>query len=583
MLTIISINSKTFNEAEYIIYLLKKIRKYSSRIVACISVNADTRLLYRLQGMVDEVYSYATDIDINRYRDVILNKYGWDLVYGFERVLLLNDSCFGPFYSLDEFFYKVDDVDFWGITEHGPMIFDYPEGEKRYSRFLQSYFLVINSRMLNSTAFREYLEILPIFDAYEDAAAGFEYVFTSHFENLGFRWKAQIYTRDLEAENPRFFQSPILFNLRELIIERKYPFIPKICFILDRETVQAHDIDNYLMEILDYVENNSDYDIEMIYNNLIRSMDIHDILVNLNLNYVIKEKEENNEDVKIGVFAYLFYPDLFSYSLKKLSYLPLDSDIYVATNNLEKIEILRNMVKEIMPEHSVKIIIHSKRGRDISALLLTFKNYILNYDLACFIHDKKSSQLDYTTVGKAFNQWIWENMLCSCGYINGVINLFETNRHLGYLAPPPVYHSTYFKTSLDTWTICFDATKDLAKRIGINLKMDRTKGPDFLGSAFWFRPVALKKLLEYNFKENDFPEEPMPPDGSFNHAMERIFPYIVQNAGYMSGIIMTNDYAAVNYNNYRENINHIMNLIRRRVESVDTSTAYTTIRTLERN
>ena len=582
MLTIISINIRNVNEAEYIMYLLRELRKYSNKIVACISAEADTRLSVSLQGMVDVVYSYDTNIDINRYRDVIVNKLGWELVREFERVLMLNDSCFGPLYSLDAFFYEVNDVDFWGVTEHGPMIFDYPKGTVNCSRFLQTYFLVINNRMLNSAEFKDYIESLPNFNTYEAAATGFEYSFTSYFENLGFEWKAQIDTRDLEAENPRFFQSPILFNLYELITERKFPFIPRVCFTLDKETILVHDIDNHLKEILEYVETNSDYDIDLIYNNLIRTMDIHDILVNLNLNYVVMEKEEKNDGVKLGIFAYLFYPELFSYSLKKLSSLPLDADIYIATNNLEKVETLRNMVNESMNEHRVKIMIHSKRGRDISALLLTFGDYVLNYDLACFIHDKKSSQLDYTTAGKAFNCWIWENMLHSRRYINGVVNLFENNKHLGYLAPPPVYHSTYFKTSLDTWTICYDATTDLAKRIGVNLNLNRKKGPDLLGSAFWFRPVALKKLLEFNFKETDFPEEPLPLDGSFNHAMERIFPYIVQEAGYISGIIMTNGYAAVNYNNYRENINRIMNLISARDESVNTATFYTTIMTLER-
>lgn len=54
-------------------------------------------------------------------------------------------------------------------------------------------------------------------------------------------------------------------------------------------------------------------------------------------------------------------------------------------------------------ENNVKVILIENRGRDVSALLVGTKDFIMDYDYVCFVHDKKVTQLSPQTVGAGFH------------------------------------------------------------------------------------------------------------------------------------------------------------------------------------
>lgn len=63
------------------------------------------------------------------------------------------------------------------------------------------------------------------------------------------------------------------------------------------------------------------------------------------------------------------------------------------------------------------------------------------------------------------------------------------------------------------------------------------------GSVFWFRVKALAPLFDHGWKHEDFPPEPLPQDGTISHAIERIYPFVAQGAGYYPAQAMSVDYA----------------------------------------
>lgn len=63
------------------------------------------------------------------------------------------------------------------------------------------------------------------------------------------------------------------------------------------------------------------------------------------------------------------------------------------------------------------------------------------------------------------------------------------------------------------------------------------------GSVFWFRVKALAPLFDHGWKHEDFPPEPLPQDGTISHAIERIYPFVAQGAGYYPAQAMSADYA----------------------------------------
>ena len=71
-----------------------------------------------------------------------------------------------------------------------------------------------------------------------------------------------------------------------------------------------------------------------------------------------------------------------------------------------------------------------------------------------------------------------------------------------------------------------------------------------LGTMFWFRPQALRKLFEHPWRYEDFTQEPVPVvDGDMMHAVERIYPFVAQDAGYYSAWGLTDAFARLEITN----------------------------------
>jgi lipopolysaccharide biosynthesis protein len=61
----------------------------------------------------------------------------------------------------------------------------------------------------------------------------------------------------------------------------------------------------------------------------------------------------------------------------------------------------------------------------------------------------------------------------------------------------------------------------LAGRLGLGATPEHFMFP--VGSMFWTRPAALAPILGLGFDWDDYPDEPLPYDGSMLHALERLF------------------------------------------------------------
>ncbi|WP_330999550.1 rhamnan synthesis F family protein, partial [Aggregatibacter actinomycetemcomitans] len=87
----------------------------------------------------------------------------------------------------------------------------------------------------------------------------------------------------------------------------------------------------------------------------------------------------------------------------------------------------------------------------------------------------------------------------------------------------------------------------IAERVGIKLPFDDISPFAAYGTMFWFRPEALKKLFEYNWKFEDFNKEPMHQDSSLAHILERLLVYAAHDAGYLACNIMSAEMMELNY------------------------------------
>ena len=59
----------------------------------------------------------------------------------------------------------------------------------------------------------------------------------------------------------------------------------------------------------------------------------------------------------------------------------------------------------------------------------------------------------------------------------------------------------------------------------------------------------MQPLFDKGWEYKDFPAEPNGIDGTLLHAVERIYPFASQQAGYFPGIVMADTFARIEYTN----------------------------------
>lgn len=553
---------------DYVCYLLNDMCKNLDMLYIVVNgvLTEDGRVL--LKRYTDEIIIRPDKgFDVGGWQDVILNHCGFEKILKYDELILFNDSFFGPLYPFREVFEKMDkeDVDFWGLSSHGaaPGSGNCPYGNR--PKYLQTYFVAFRNKLVSSVEFQNFWHNLPIFTKFEQVGEGYGCVFTKGFEDLGYRWMAFSDTTDLESKDIRKNMSFHTFNPYDMVVNRKFPIIKRKVFITGKETVLRFNYADELRKTMKYVKENTNYDVSLIYKYILRVYNLYDLKNSLNLNFVLSHNlmDEKYDFInrKKAVVAHLFYPELFEKNISYLKNVVSTIDIFITVSEKEKKEKLEVLCSENGLENVIVRLVNS-RGRDLSALLVGCHDILMQYDYLCFVHDKKSVQKEYVTVGASFATLLWDNMLKSPEYIHNILTLLENNPQLGLLVPPNVYHGTYYASSVDFWTICYEQTVQLANALNITSRIEKGKPPISVGTVFWCKPKALINLFEFKFDYEDFPEEPMPNDGSISHALERLIPYVAQHNGYFTGTVMNCEYAEAEVTNFRYMLTDIQRQLR---------------------
>ncbi|MCD7724851.1 MAG: rhamnan synthesis F family protein [Clostridiales bacterium] len=269
---------------------------------------------------------------------------------------------------------------------------------------------------------------------------------------------------------------------------------------------------------------------------------IYDIREEENLLFIIDEDRTCEQAItgNAVVIVNLYYPDTVDRYVSYIDHIPVEIPVYVYSSRQEVLDMVR------LKCGREKVTYHWKanRGRDISALLVTASEVVSGYEYVCFVHDKMAKD-EYLKAD--IDYWVknmWDNMLASGAYMKQVLHTFYQNPDLGLLVPPEPY-GEYLEWWYDaTWAKDFEITRQLADKLHLKADIDLDKPVFTLGTIFWARTEALRKLFEQQWKYEDFQDEPLPRDGTLSHAIERILGFVAQDAGYRTGTVMTSRYAS---------------------------------------
>ena len=559
---------------DYVLYLLQEIKKVLSHLMIICNGKLNPEGRARLEKYTDDIFVREnTGFDFAAWKHGILDKK--NELKDYDELIFFNDSFYGPFYPFQDIFDEMNhnypDADFWGLTIHGEG--PDPDNLCPYGyvpEHLQTYFMVIRKKMLHSPEFYTYWEKSQESKTMLEAVKLHEVCFTKHFFDIGFRYAAYCDTREWEKISDAKLNHYV-FSMDKLLRDYHCPIIKKRITILGRGPYLGEDYGNIPRASLQFVNDHTEYDISLIWKNILRRQNIGNVKTDFSLNYILPRNVQIGGKVNLKdavIVAHLYYEDLMPVCVEYLCNAPKEIKIVVTVSTEDKKKKVEGLFKSAGRNCEVRLV--PARGRDVSALYVGCADIFKNFKYLCFIHDKKSARVgEAVTHGEAFFRMLWNNFLPSEDFIINTLATFENDPFLGILTPPQPYHGKYgrvfFFDRFWSTDLVWNTTMELADKLKIpRARFDRNIAPPAIGNVFWCRTESIKIVTDAGWTTEDFPEEPMPVDGTLSHALERILPFAAQEAGFYTGQLMSDDFARDEIENfiYFSRMYHDVNLAR---------------------
>lgn len=237
----------------YVLELLSGITSVLDRLVIIVNGIIDIKSRQKLGKFSREIFVRENiGFDAGAYKDAFTKFLAAENWGKWDEIVLLNDTFYAPIHPWEYIFEKTEkeETDFWGLSRY--LGNDYPS-------HIQSYFLVCRKNLICHPSFRSFWEMLEYPSGRSEATKNFEVKFTVFFEEKGFLWKAYM---DV-CENRIVMErggSPYMHYAYELLRELQFP-------VLKRNTLA---VTNFIRakKALDYVQNETAYDVELIYRHL---------------------------------------------------------------------------------------------------------------------------------------------------------------------------------------------------------------------------------------------------------------------------------------------------------------------------
>lgn len=179
--------SKENKIKEYVGYMLKALRKCSTTLYLVCNYSEVSDGLEFAEPYVDGIYYRENrGLDAGAYKDMLCTLLGWDTVYQYDELVLMNDSFLGPFYDFERYFNLMEDItcDYWGMTRN--FTGEITSIGYRYEPHIHSYFLVFRKRALNSQPFRNFWENFVYPQTFTETVLNYEIKINEHLERAGY-------------------------------------------------------------------------------------------------------------------------------------------------------------------------------------------------------------------------------------------------------------------------------------------------------------------------------------------------------------------------------------------------------------
>ncbi len=245
--------------------------------------------------------------------------------------------------------------------------------------------------------------------------------------------------------------------------------------------------------------------------------------------------------MKVTIFFHIYYPESVQEVVTLLrSFIP-DQTQFIFNVPVHENGVHIRMSEELKSGFPSAVVLNgTNKGKDIGGKLLMLNYYLYNNrktDYMVFLHDKKS-ELSYSVNDQKVNAEVWKNELFSIiqnENINEIIDSFN-DKSIGMATH---YKHIYNMNEHGEYVI-FGNNKnyldELTKMFSLNSII--SENTEFAGGTmFWTRseifedffnqhsPLKIRALLENGSFTDRY-------TGTYTHAMERIFSWIITSKGY---------------------------------------------------
>lgn len=483
----------------YVTYLLAQIKTVLDRLVVVSNVPLPIKEREKLLCSTGDYFERENrGFDAGAYKDALCDFIGWSEVQKYDELVLLNDTFYGFFYPVETMFDKMmkSVSDFWGITLH----YEIPQAE--LPEHVQSYFLVIRNKMLRSEVFEKWWNELNYPADFSQAVRSFEIAFSVFFLSKGFVYSSYVDVTEWETDKNFDFT-----------VYRQYRLLSEFgCPILKRKNISTRNLDflNDAAKSLQYVNENTGYNVNLIWENIIRLYDISMLHKNFHFNISIPDFP-TVQKATCRVALLLFVNDLKNLSLLKPYLYASCIDkfyIYAYCKDFSK------LIQERIPLDKANVIYLNDGVNPFSFIKEEFDYYF-------FLTDEISNSADPLLSDKVlFSRF--DAFLKNRNYLNNLLAYMEESNRVGLLMPEDL--ENYFFSNDNKWNQTFTDVQNLLCDLGLSAPISANIKPFLYGKCFCAKKEAIKQLFNMNSWGDEFQQQILP------YAMI----YIAQANGFLS-------------------------------------------------
>ena len=453
----------------------------------------------------------------------------FDTYKEYDEIICFNDTFFGPFYSFKQVFDCMDDrdIDFWGLAlghrqrdGYGIM----PEGY--ISEHIQTFFIAFRHNVLVSEAFQNYWKNYDYehMQTFYDVVTKHELRFTQYLAQAGFRYDSYIKDTNASANYMENYNN-YNYNAATQIIQDKALYIKRKNFAFAKKDFLYLTDQDDLRRALEYIKNETEYDVRMIWKNILRLYSLSDIHESLGLYSIVSEQPcPLNRNVIFVVYIdnVLMMKDLASKIFE------IQGDWQVFTANEQVYDFLKEKC-------SITKIKKNEFSRRFVSFLTKVKQEYVGF---FFIHEHVENCI--TIIEESVYKKYLKCIVNSQSYINNVLKFFDKDSSLGVsYALNSLHYDYYYKSN--HWD--HDVYLKLKELLPNNTKLVEEKLPISFAQAWIVRGDVLKCIdfTDWHFEEDEL----------FAKCLSIGLSFVAADNGYYSNLILNEKEALNQLNLYR--------------------------------